>query len=76
MHIIGFLIFFLIGEKYRERYILSQEVIINDIKVNISQAGAVGSLIMVRFLPAKLQIDSRSLPSENQVSFYHILIIY
>ena len=75
MHIIGFLIFFLVGEKYRERYILSHEVIINDIKVNISPADVIESLFMVRFLPAKLHIDPRSTTNRDLVSTYHILII-
>ena len=75
MHIIGFLIFFLVVEKYRERYILSHEVIINDIKVNISPADVIESLFMVRFLPAKLHIDPRSTTNRDLVSTYHILII-
>ena len=76
MHIIEFPVFFLIEEKYIERYILSHNAIINDMKMNITWASVIETLIMVRFSPAKLRPDSRSMLNKNQGSLSHILIIH
>ena len=76
MHIIKFLVIYSMKEKYIKGNISSYSVIISYIKMNKNWAGVIGALIMARFSPAKLHIDSHLMLNKNQGSFRHILIIY